>query len=137
MPTYFDSSAFVKRYVQESGTERVLEIFKDTDRVVASCLLLPEFISALNRFRREKLFSPEIYAQLKSAFFSEVRSAEIVDMTPEVIHEAINCIESVAVKTLDAIHIASANATHCNLFVTADQRQAKAAQRMKLKVEEI
>ena len=57
MKIFFDSSALVKRYIQESGTAKVNDLFVQTDQVFVSIIALPEVISALTRKRIEKKLS--------------------------------------------------------------------------------
>jgi predicted nucleic acid-binding protein len=49
MRTFFDTSAFVKRYVEEPGSERVMEICREAEHLVLSLICLPEMVSTLNR----------------------------------------------------------------------------------------
>jgi predicted nucleic acid-binding protein len=53
MRVFFDTSAFVKRYVEEPGTEKVLDICGQAEQLVLCIICLPEMISTLNRFVRE------------------------------------------------------------------------------------
>ena len=50
---FLDSSALAKRYVQETGSERVEEILADATSLGLSVIALTEVISALCRRRRE------------------------------------------------------------------------------------
>ncbi len=53
MKAFFDTSAFVKRYVNEVGSEKVAEICKQADELALSIICFPEMISTLNRLIRE------------------------------------------------------------------------------------
>ena len=50
MKIFFDSSTLVKRYIQESGTAKINDLFVQTDQVFVSIIALPEVISALLTF---------------------------------------------------------------------------------------
>ncbi|MBI3592196.1 MAG: type II toxin-antitoxin system VapC family toxin, partial [Nitrospirae bacterium] len=54
---YFDTSALVKRYVKERGSEKVDALLKDSTIVVTSKLTYPEMLSAFTRRHREGTFS--------------------------------------------------------------------------------
>ena len=47
MRVFFDTSAFVKRYVEETGSVQVLDLCLQADTLVLSVILLPEVISTL------------------------------------------------------------------------------------------
>ena len=52
---YFDSSALVKRYAPEKGTQRVDAIFQEKDRVlIIANIGIVEIYSALSKKKREK-----------------------------------------------------------------------------------
>lgn len=56
MKFYFlDTSALVKRYHSEKGTDRIDKIFSQDDRaIVISSISLTEMVSAFNRKKEEK-----------------------------------------------------------------------------------
>lgn len=45
MRVFFDSSAFIKRYVSESGTDAVLEWCDLATEIILSGIALPEIVS--------------------------------------------------------------------------------------------
>ena len=53
MRVFFDSSAFIKRYVQEAGTDTVIGWCDRATEIGLSGIALPEIISAFCRLRRE------------------------------------------------------------------------------------
>ncbi|GAI32781.1 unnamed protein product, partial [marine sediment metagenome] len=61
MKIFFDTSALVKRYVDEPNSDRVIEICRQADRLILSIICLPEMISTLNRLLRENTISAEDY----------------------------------------------------------------------------
>ena len=65
MRVYFDSSAFAKRYVGESGSARVLQWCDRTTALVLSVITVPELVSAFCRLRRESRLSTAQYERLK------------------------------------------------------------------------
>jgi len=54
MKTFFDSSAFAKRVIEEEGSNEVDRICRNTSTLGLSIICIPEIISALNRRVREK-----------------------------------------------------------------------------------
>jgi predicted nucleic acid-binding protein len=57
MLVFFDTSAFVKRYIRESGTDQVLTWCDSATEIALAGIALPEIISAFCRLRREALIS--------------------------------------------------------------------------------
>lgn len=128
MRVFFDSSAFVKRYIQEQGTEDVLLWCDQATELGLAVIALPEIISALCRLKRENLITDMQYRQLKSAQFLDVEDIALCDLTPTVIHHAVRGLESHVLRGMDAIHIGCALAWQSEVFITADLRQSVAAQ---------
>ena len=133
----FDSSALAKRYVAEAGTERVLELCAQARQVILSVLCIPEIISGLNRLRREKKLSTRKYRSLKKDLAADVAQALLVPISETVLGAAIRALEGAQLRALDALHIATALDSSCDLFVSADTRQCKAARSLGLRVEQI
>ena len=52
MLVFFDTSAFVKRYIRESGTDQVLAWCDKATEIGLASIVLPEIISAYCRLRR-------------------------------------------------------------------------------------
>ncbi|RKZ48536.1 MAG: VapC toxin family PIN domain ribonuclease [Candidatus Parabeggiatoa sp. nov. 3] len=128
MKIFFDSSAFVKRYVNETGSEQVVEICQKADALALSIICLPEIISTLCRLVREGKLSEEEYEQLKTAILTDLEDIEICDITPYVMLRVISCLENNTLRAMDAIHLGSAIVYGADQFVSSDQKQIQAAQ---------
>ena len=137
MRVFFDSSAFVKRYVSEAGTEAVLAWCDRASEIGLSGIALPEIISAFCRLCREDKVDDIQYRQLKSLLLADIEDAAICDFTPEVLAHSIASLETNALRGTDAIHIGSAVALKADVFISADQRQRDAAIRAGLRVEAV
>lgn len=135
MRVFFDSSAFVKRYVNEAGTDTVLDWCDRATEIGLSGIALPEIISAFCRLRREGKINDTQYRQLKSLLMADVEDAAICDLTPLVLAHSISSLEANVLRGMDAIHIGSAIAMNAEVFVSADQRQREAAAHAGLRVE--
>jgi predicted nucleic acid-binding protein len=132
---YFDSSAFAKRYIQESGSDAVIDWCDRATELAIAGIALPEIISAFCRLRREGKLGDGQYRQLKAALFADIDDIAICDPTPEVILAAIECLETNILRGMDAIHIGCALEWRAEVFISADSRQCEAAERAGLKVE--
>lgn len=137
MRLFLDSSALAKRYVAEPGTEKIVSLCAEADEILLSIICVPELISAFNRLKREGHLSSRHYGRLKKELAADIEQASIIELTPEILKQTTLCLESARLRTLDAIHVASAQASLCDLFVTADHRQHEAAGILKLTSERI
>lgn len=129
MKTFFDSSAFAKRYVEEPGSETVKTLCVAASQLALSVVCIPEIISALNRRRRERSLSRRQYEVAKEALSEDVRDVAIINLTAEVISTCTAILEASPVRAMDALHIACAIQWRADLFVSADKRQISAARK--------
>lgn len=137
MRVFFDTSAFVKRYVSEDGTDAVLEWCDRATEIGLSGIALPEIVSAFCRLKREEKITDTQYRQLKSLLLADIEDAAICDLTPPVLAQAVYCLEANVLRGMDAIHIGSAVALQADIFISADKRQRDAAMRAGLRVEAV
>lgn len=127
MRVFFDSSAFVKRYVREEGTDTVLFWCDQATELCLSGIALPEIISAFCRLQREKQITPLQYRHLKTMLMADITDALICDLTPPVMRHAIVSLEGGVLRGMDAIHIGSAMELGVDRFISSDARQCAAA----------
>ena len=83
MRVFFDSSAFVKRYVSETGTEAVLAWCDRASEIGLSGIALPEIVAAFCRLRREGRIDDTQYRQLKSLLLADIEDAAMCDLNPD------------------------------------------------------
>jgi len=127
--TYFDSSAFAKRYIEEAGSARVDSQCQNATELALSVLTVPEIISALNRRVRERSLEASQYAHIKRLLSEEIRDVTIVDLTEAVVLTCIQVLETSPLRAADALHVACAIEWKAELFLTADKKQADAAEK--------
>jgi uncharacterized protein len=137
MRIFLDSSALAKRYVVESGTEKVLALCRNADEILISVLAVPELISAFSRLRREERLSTEQYSFLKQELAADIAQATVIDLASSVIEIALRCLEEHPLRALDALHIGAAISSSVDLFVSADYRQCSSAKALNLNVEQV
>ena len=134
MRVFFDTSAFVKRYVREEGSDLVLSWCDQATELCLSGIALPEIISAFCRLRREQLITALQYRHLKAMLLADIADAAICDLTPEVMRNTILSLEHNVLRGMDAIHLGSALTLQVNVFVSADAKQCAAASQAGLQV---
>ena len=137
MKLFLDSSAFAKRFVEETGSRQVEALCAQADELGLCVLCVPEIISALSRRLREKGLTPQEYSRAKLRLSQDVRDAAIVNLTPEVVQSGIELLENHPLRTMDALHVACAMAWEADLFASADHRQLAAAKKAGLNAKQV
>ena len=137
MKLFFDTSAFIKRYVDEPGSERVLDLTSRAEEVGLSIVILPESISTLTRLLRENRMTDTDYRALKEAILIDLEVADLCELTSSVLESTISCLENSPLRAMDAIHVGSALVYKPDLFISADRRQLEAAKRAGLDVDDL
>ena len=107
MIAYFDTSALVKRYVQEADSDRVLALWSAVRTRAVSRLAFAETLSAFGRTQREQ---PEARAAVETAveeFERDWRTFVIVELTAELDGPIRRLLGDHSLKAADTIHLAS------------------------------
>lgn len=132
MWAYFDTSALVKRYIKEAGRRDVLQLLRRHE-VVTSAILPVELRSALRRRVSEGALDGKRVTQILDRVATDRAYWTLIEVAGDVLTVAETLVATHPVRTLDAVHIASAQIFKNRLsipdllFVSADQRQAHAA----------
>jgi uncharacterized protein len=134
LKVFLDTSAFAKRYVDESGTAAVQELCVHADALVVSVICLPELVSTLSRLVREKKLKRTTFTALKNLAIADLADVDICQITNEVLSSAIDLLEAHPLRAMDALHLACALTVHCDVFASADHRQLAAARKTGLQV---
>jgi predicted nucleic acid-binding protein len=134
---FFDSSALTKRYIEEKGSGQVEAILSSASALAVSVICVPEIIAALCRRRREGRLSSQDYRTAKASVLSDIDDATVIGITDEVVAHAVELLEQFLLQSADALHIACAAESSTDLFVSADDRQCRAAKAHGLQVEAI
>ncbi len=115
---YADASALVKLVLPEAESSAMVELAKGAPRLVTSALGATEMRRAVRRDQPERLWAVE-------KALSEIA---IVEISHEVLRIA-NVLGPITLRTLDAIHLASALfiREEIDSFVVYDTRLAEAA----------
>jgi predicted nucleic acid-binding protein len=108
MMLYVDSSALVKKYVLESGSDRVLKLLAQSGMAVTSKLAYPEILAGLSRKRREKGIAEKDYRAALADFESDWLALLIIEFQDELLPLIKQLLTKHALKGADAVHLASA-----------------------------
>lgn len=122
--TYADASALVKLVVEEPESRAMNRWFVESTRVTTSRLGLIEMLRASARRDHDPAHREQL-----------VRDVGVIELSP-TISVAAASLQPAILRTLDAIHVASALALGAELdaFVTYDDRMAEAARAIGLPV---
>jgi predicted nucleic acid-binding protein len=128
MIVYLDSSIVLRRLLDQP---RVLRDWGDWEAAYSSELLGIECRRAIDRLRLEALYDDEQVARAVERLTLIERTISRIRITPSIVEGASRSMPTV-VKTLDAIHLASAAAMRERrgtdlVFATHDAQQATAA----------
>ncbi len=129
---FLDTSALLKRYVQEDGTALVLQRMEDDPQWVVCAVARPEAEIALCRLGFEPAEQVDPWRNLREDW----ERCHVVPVDPACLTRAaeIGCRHDL--RTLDAVHLAAADRLPRPLVVlTFDRRQADAARSLGLTVE--
>jgi len=124
---FLDTSALLKRYVRERGSEVVDSALGRAEAVGVCVLAWPETVSALVRLRREGRLEEEAGDRLKAAVARDLEAMDVCDLTPWILDRAVACLERHRLRTLDALHLAAALVWRADVLLSADRRQLAAA----------
>lgn len=109
---YIDTSALVKKYRTERGTEVVAELFlsrADSDVLLTSYLTILEFASVAARVLRGRHITKRGYQVIMGNLSRDIEEViQLHSVTDDVVSEAINLCVDHALRAADAVHLATA-----------------------------
>jgi len=133
---YLETSALVKLYVRESGTERVLALANRTseNRLAILGLTQVEFRSAVRRRERNGEIPPLVATQLLEAFKRHLETRFVSQMISDfVLDVASALVDHHALRAYDAVQLAGyvalrgSTGTDVPVFVCSDHALLEAA----------
>ena len=126
---FFDTSALIKRYVQEKESNIVDNLMESADEIFISAITQIESISAARRLLEEKSLSKSDFNVFKDNLASDFPFFTVVEFSEYIEKKAIELIEKHQIKTLDAIQLACCLAVKEDIdhLVTSDVKLARTA----------
>lgn len=134
---YLDTSALVKLYVREPGTERMLQLANRTasNQLAVLALAPVEIWSAVRRRERASEISRAAADHLLASFQRHMESKFLRQpVTDAILDESCNLIDKHALTAFDAIQLAgyfalrTASGKNIPVFVSADRELIRAAE---------
>jgi predicted nucleic acid-binding protein len=133
---YFDTSVLVKRYVKEEGSTTARRLLQRY-RFLSSAVAPVEILSALSRRRTAGELTQRDFLAIRARLHKDRAYWELVEAGAIVLSQAEDLVQKTGLRTLDALHVASAltfqAASGLTIpFITADVRQREAAETLAL-----
>jgi uncharacterized protein len=129
LSVFCDTSALLKRYIEETGSAKMDQLFQDTDRVVISVITQIEAASALKRLLMQKELSDEGYKTALENILTDCTHFDCINLNGSVIALSLKVMEQQQLRSLDAIQLGSALSVQkeINAFAVCDAKLASAA----------
>ncbi len=137
MIVYLDSSAIVKRYVLENGSDKVAEVYEAAltgeAKIAFSSWNIGEVLGVLDKYHRRGQLSEQDYRLARRQFVGEtlrlirLRIVKIVPVKTSLLVLAWRLIETEHIYEADALQIVSAKYIKATNFLTGDKRLHKVA----------
>jgi predicted nucleic acid-binding protein len=133
MILYLDTSAFLKKYFREAGSDEIIARWKDATGIVTSSVAYAEALASIHRKKRDLKCSNDIFENIIHLFRRDWRSLIRVEVTDELNDWIDKMVSHYPLRGFDAIHLASALIVHDKLpekflFACYDNKLLQAAQ---------
>jgi len=139
---YLDSSAIVKRYVKEVGSDSIRALYKKADASGAlltfSLWNVGEVLGILDVYMKRKWISTDDFASAINYFAGEtlrlakLMMLEVLPLSFDLLSEAWKILLQYHVYEADAIQIAAAKNLGADIFLSADQKLLEVATKEKM-----
>lgn len=136
MILFFDTSALIKKYIFEEGSNKVDKLMEKADTVIVSAITEIETHSAFKRLLTEKAISDNDYKTLINEFNIDYPYFTHIFFDSAIASNAKILIEKYQLKTLDSIQLGTAILLKNDIdyFVACDYKLLKAGTKEGLKI---
>ena len=105
---YLDSSAWIKRYFREDGSEGIASLFAEDAALTCSRLAIVEVIAGVvRRARHEGISEPLIQTQV-GKIRHDATGIALIELSPPIMSAAEDMAARHGLRGSDAVHLASA-----------------------------
>lgn len=139
---YWDTSALVKQFIQEIGTDEVLALRSDAPPHATATITYTETFSAFRRRVREAVLKEPHYHEVVRRFLQEWPTYVRINLDKNILERSRTLLERYPLRTLDAIHLASAielqdQLDEQSVVISADTQLLRAAMAERLETKRI
>ncbi len=133
MILYLDTSAFLKKYFREVGSDEIIARWKDATGIVTSSVAYAEALASIHRKKRDLKCDNDKFENIIRLFRRDWSSLIRVEVTDELNDRIDKLVSHYPLRGFDAIHLASALIVHDRLpekflFACYDNKLLQAAQ---------
>ncbi|MFZ0886940.1 MAG: type II toxin-antitoxin system VapC family toxin [Candidatus Binataceae bacterium] len=105
---YFDTSALIKRFIEEAGSKQVEALIEADPRLATSRVAYAEVHAGLARKLREGAMTAGAHRRTSRLFESDWRAYIRVDLVDPLLALVRDLVQRHPLRAFDAIHLASA-----------------------------
>ena len=132
MILYLDTSALLKKYFRETGSDEVISRWKDATGIVTSSVAYAEALASIHRKKRDVKFNNDIFQKIIHLFRRDWNSFIRVEVTDELNDWIDKMVSHYPLRGFDAIHLASCLMVNKRLsenllFACFDRKLARSA----------
>lgn len=104
---YFDTSALVKKYIKELGSDQISESYSQAELIGTAMITPPEMASALSRAMRRKVIDDDAAGEAWNMFGKDWDTYFVIDVNQALIGQANTLVWEQGLRGYDAVHLAS------------------------------
>ena len=120
MRAFVDTSALLKRYIDEDGSRKLEEALATVSDLVVSPVTWVELHAAVARRLRRKLLTPQQSSSILTEAETDFRFYSQVVWSEELADTAVKMVHRHPLRTLDAIQLSAGVLSRPDLFLTSD-----------------
>jgi len=108
MIVYIDASALVKRYIKESGSPEVNDLFAEAASMLTNLISRAEVSAAIMRAARTGIIEQDAAERVLQKFRSEWENYQRLPVTEATVARANAIVSEYDLRGYDAVHLAAA-----------------------------
>lgn len=135
MRAFIDTSALIKKYINEEGTEAFEEILEDISEISVSPTTYVELLASVIKKCSLQKSHKNVFAKVKEQIDRDYAYFHTIAYTREFEQATVDVRLKYELKSLDLIQLTSAGLSHPQVFITSDKQLYKKAKLFLKKIE--
>lgn len=129
MRFFVDTSSLFKKYMDEPGSDEFDELISKSSEIVVSPITWIEVNAAVTRGLRRNYLTAQRAERLRDELKKDFDFFSVIAWNENLENKAVELIREHALKTMDAIQLASGILSDSDIFVTSDRQLHLAAKK--------
>ena len=121
MKAFIDTSALLKKYVAEPGSDKFVSFLQEVSEITVSPITKLEFHAATQRCVNQKLLTSSQAQSIQTQANRDFDYFHIVIWNGSLEKKGIELVKKYALRSLDAIQLAAVVLSGADIFVTSDK----------------